>query len=137
MLKPDGLLGLNVWDRFEHNRIGGIMGRVIESHFETDPPRFLETPFGSVTPEAGLALVDAAGLMDIKVTTVSAAIPVPDYSGIAHGFVMGNPTILKNQKRASVASETVIQAGLAALEADLGAPPAELTFQETVFLAKR
>lgn len=137
VLKPGGLRALNVWDGFEHNRSAGIMDRVIKSHFETDPPRFLEAPFGSVTPEAGRALVEAAGLTDIQVATVSGAIPVPDYSGIARGFVTGNPTILEIQKRGAVDPETVIQAGLAALEAELGAPPTELSFQETVFNAKR
>ena len=62
---------------------------------------------------------------------------MPDYSGIARGFVTGNPTILEIQKRGAVDPETVIQAGLAALEAELGAPPTELSFQETVFIAKR
>ena len=137
VLKPGGLLALNVWDGFEHNQTAGIIDRVIKSHFETDPPRFLEAPFGSVTPEAGRSMIEASGLTEITVDTVAEAIPVSDYSGIARGFITGNPTILEIQNRATVDPETVIQSGITALEAELGAPPAKLSFQETVFLAKR
>lgn len=128
---------MNVRDEFEQNQAAGTMDQLIKSHFETDPPRFLEVPFGSVTPETCRALIEAAGLTDIKVSTVSEAIPVSDYNGIARGFVTGNPTILELQNRAAVDPEMVIQASAAALEAKFGAPPIELIFQETVFLAKR
>ena len=137
VLRPGGLLALNVWDGFEHNPAPGVMDRVIKSHFETDPPRFLEVPFGSVTPEAGRSLIENAGFSDIEIATVRETVSVPYYTGIARGFVTGNPTILELQNRATVDPETVIQAGFVALKAEFGTPPTGLPFQETIFLARR
>jgi ubiquinone/menaquinone biosynthesis C-methylase UbiE len=137
VLKPGGVLFLNVWDSFEHNPAVGVIDRVIKEVFDSNPPRFLEAPFGSVTEERGRTLFDEAGFTDLDITTISDARPITDYGLPARGFITGNPTILEVEQRATIGVEDLIAAATTALEREFGPAPATLRFQGTTFLGRK
>lgn len=137
VLKPGGLLALNVWDSLQENPSAQIMDDAVKSHFENDPPRFFETPFGSITPETGKALYVAAGLPNVSVSTLKEYVHVPDYYNLARGYITGSPVALEIQNRATVSPEDVITTAAKALEERFGPAPAKIPFQESIFLATK
>lgn len=137
VLKPGGVLALNVWDSFEHNPSIGIINRTIQQHFDEDPPRFLETPFGTVTADDGRALFSQAGYADLDVALVSESVEVTDHNLPARGCVTGNPTILEVEQRATVGVEDIITATVGALEDAFGSAPAAYAFQAIVFVGRK
>lgn len=137
VLKPGGSLALNVWDSFDHNPAAQVVDRVIKSFFTTDPPRFLEVPFGTIDETSGRQLFANAGYMSIDVAQVTENITITDHSLPARGFITGNPTLLEIELRATVGVEEIVAKAVQALESAFGSPPVDLRFQETVFLARK
>lgn len=137
VLKPGGVLFLNVWDDFKCNPAVEVIDRVIKQFFDSNPPRFLETPFGTVTAEQGRELFVAAGYKSVDIGKIHAAIEVDNYSGPARGFITGNPTVHEIEQRASVGIEEIIIAAEAALLETFGPAPSVLPFQGTTFLARK
>ena len=74
VLKPGGVLALNVWDSFHENPAVGVVDGVIKGFFETDPPRFLEIPFGLSDVEEGRRLFLRAGFETVDVTHVAESV---------------------------------------------------------------
>ena len=137
VLRPGGLLALNIWDGFDANPAVGVINEVIKGFFDSDPPGFLDVPFGTIDEAAGRALFEGAGLTNIEVAQVAEHIAVHDYQRPGRGFITGNPIILELRERATVDPEQVVAATLAALEARFGPPPVELPFQATVYLGRK
>jgi SAM-dependent methyltransferase len=137
VLRPGGLLALNIWDGFDVNPAVGVINDVIKGFFDSDPPGFLDVPFGTIDEAAGRALFRGVGLTGIEIATVAECIAVPDYQRPARGFITGNPIILELRERATVDPEQVIAAALAALEDRFGPPPVDLPFQATVYLGRK
>ncbi|WP_373085955.1 class I SAM-dependent methyltransferase [Sneathiella sp.] len=137
VLKPGGVLALNVWDAFDQNLSVGVVDRVIKRFFESNPPRFLEIPFGTVDEESGRGLFHDAGYDAVDVAHVSEVLEVKDYSLPARGLITGNPTIIEVEQRAAVGVEEIIAAAEKALADEFGPTPAKLSFQAIVFLAKK
>ena len=46
VLRPNGLVTLNVWDSLAENPIARIGQRVVEKFIPNNTPKFLATPFG-------------------------------------------------------------------------------------------
>ncbi|WP_335684896.1 class I SAM-dependent methyltransferase [Sneathiella sp.] len=137
VLKPGGVLFLNVWDGFAHNKAVGVVDGVIKQFFKTDPPHFLEAPFGSVTAEQGRQLFIEAGYTSIDITKIYDASEMTDYSAPARGFITGNPTLVEVEQRATIGIDELIAAAEIALAEEFGPPPATLSFQGTTFLARK
>lgn len=137
VLKPGGILALNVWDSYNQNLAVGVVDRVIKRFFESDPPRFLEVPFGTVDEACGRGLFHDAGYDTVDVAHVSEAIEVKDYDLPARGFITGNPTIIEVEQRATVGVEEIVAAAKNALEDEFGPAPAKLSFQAIVYLARK
>lgn len=137
VLKPGGFCALNVWDGFDKNPSVAVVDRVIKHFFISDPPCFLEIPFGTITPDSGRSLFDGAGFENTEIATVADDVDVTSYEGAARGFVTGNPTILEIKERAAVDEEHIVRAAIDALEAAFGATPSKLRFQKTVFVGER
>jgi ubiquinone/menaquinone biosynthesis C-methylase UbiE len=137
VLKPGGLLALNVWDSFEHNPSVGVIDTVIKSFFKTDPPRFLEVPFGYYDTQACRDLLSQNGFVDVEHTYVCENVETLDHAHPARGFVIGNPTILEIEKHGNIDAEMIVAEASAALEREFGPAPARLSFQEIVYLARR
>ena len=137
VLKPGGLLALNVWDSFDHNPSVGVIDTVIKSFFETDPPRFLEVPFGYNDPQVCRNLLSKNGFVDVDHTYVSEKVETLDQALPARGFVTGNPTILEIEKHGNIDVETIVAEASAALEREFGPAPTRLSFQEIVYMARK
>lgn len=132
MLRPGGTLALNVWGDFAANPAVAVVDRTIKSFFDSDPPRFLETPF-SMSDEAEVrALFAGAGLTDVSASLVTRSLRA-EHADAARGFVTGNPTINEIQQRSTVDPDDVVDAAAAALEAEFGPSPAEMPFAEMVY----
>ncbi|MCH9675724.1 MAG: class I SAM-dependent methyltransferase [Gammaproteobacteria bacterium] len=135
--RTGGTVALNVWDGFADNPVVGVVDGVIKQFFSSNPPRFLEIPFGQIDVDMGRALFEAAQLTNVDVAKVSEAVDVADYAVPARGFVTGNPTILEINERAEVSAEDVVSAAILALENEFGPTPAKLPFQATVFVGQK
>ena len=70
VLKPGGLLALNIWDGFDGNPGAKLIVDVIRNQFDGDPPRFLEVPYETVTQQSGEAMYRQAGFGNCTVTTL-------------------------------------------------------------------
>ncbi len=137
VLRPGGLLALNIWDGFDTNPAVGVINDVIKGFFDQDPPGFLKVPFGTVSHDQGRALFAEAGLTNVEIGTVRAEIDVPDFQRPARGFITGNPIILELRERGAVDPEDVVEAALVALADRFGPPPVKLPFQASVYLATK
>jgi ubiquinone/menaquinone biosynthesis C-methylase UbiE len=137
VLKPGGLLAMNVWDSLKRNEAARIARDVIAGFFETDPPRFLDTPFGFHDVGTMGALIDKAGLRGTQVDRVSETVELPDAWRPARGFVEGNPGILEIQARASADSGAIVRAVAEAYETAFGPSPLQFRLREIVFRATK
>ncbi len=137
VLKPGGVLALNVWDSLEKNPAVKVVDSVIKRFFETDPPRFLEVPFGLHDVDEGRRLFQEAGYQEVDVSHVAETVETADHRFPARGFVTGNPTIIEVEQRATVSVEEILAAAVEELESEFGPAPANLTFQEIVYLAHK
>jgi SAM-dependent methyltransferase len=137
VLKPGGVLALNVWESLDRNPAARIADSVIKSFFETDPPRFLETPFGFHDVDAGRGLFIDTGYEVVEITHVAGSIETDDLSLPARGFVTGNPTIIEVEQRATVGADALIAAITESLARELGQAPVTLEFREIVYLAHK
>jgi ubiquinone/menaquinone biosynthesis C-methylase UbiE len=135
VLRRSGLLAFNVWGSLEDNPVAGIAQRTIESFFETDPPDFLNVPFGYYEIDPICDLIRDAGLEVLNFDTVSATIERPDALSVARGFVEGNPGILQIRERATADAEEIVLAVADAIGDAYGPAPLQFPLQEIVFLA--
>ena len=131
MLRPGGMLALNVWGSYEANPAVAVVDSVIRSFFDSDPPRFLEAPFSMGDDKDARALFEAAGLTNIVSTVVTRSQPAA-YADVARGLVTGNPTINEIRERSSVDPEDVVSAAARALEAKFGPPPVAFPWLQIV-----
>ena len=134
VLKPGGLLALNIWDGFDGNPGAKLIVDVIRNQFDGDPPRFLEVPYETVTQQSGEAMYRQAGFGNCTVTTLRENVPIDDLANLARGFVTGNPTILELKARSATDPEEVIALITTALEAEFGKSPTVVPMQAAVFL---
>lgn len=137
VLKPSGVLALNVWGSFDKNPAVRIVDGVIKGYFDTDPPRFLEVPFGLSDVSKVRRMFADAGYPSVDVAHVTEAVETLDYMNVARGFVTGNPTMIEIEQRASVDVEEIVTAAAAALECSFGPVPVNLEFQEIVYLGRK
>lgn len=137
VLKPGGVMALNVWDSFAHNQVVEIVDRIIKQFFNSDPPRFLETPFGMSDISEGRNLFRDAGFDSVEVDHVRQIVTIEDHHKLARGFITGNPTVIEVEQRASVSVEEIIAAAEETLDRELGRPPTDLSFQAIVYLAHK
>ncbi len=137
VLKPGGILALNVWDSFEKNPAVGVVDRVIKQFFEIDPPRFLEIPFSFHNIDDGRKLFHNAGFDNVDIEYVAETVETEEHILSARGLVTGNPTIIEIEQRAKVGVDEILTAVAAELESVFGPAPANLSFQEIVYLAHK
>ncbi len=135
VLKPGGVLALNTWDSIAENPTVGVVMRVIERFFDSDPPRFLDLPFGMHDVDEGRRLFREAGFDAVDVTHVAETVECTDYHAPARGFITGNPTVLEIEQRGTVGVDDILAAAAAELESEFGPAPTGLRFQEIVYLA--
>jgi ubiquinone/menaquinone biosynthesis C-methylase UbiE len=133
VLRPAGFVACNVWDSFEANRVAGIAHETIARYFDSEPPSFLEVPFGSCALEPTLELFRAQGFEKMQAHVVEARIERPSAMEVARGFVQGNPGILEIRERANADPETIVQTLAHEFEQSFGPGPLRIPLRELVF----
>jgi SAM-dependent methyltransferase len=136
VLAKGGRYIFNVWDASSFNSFGRIAHATIGSFFESDPPKFYETPFGYHSLDAIKQSLIAAGFGGIAMTVRSRNKRAGDLAAFAEGLVRGNPAIEEIKARASVPPETIIAALAEKLKSELG-PTRRMPLQAIFFRARK
>jgi ubiquinone/menaquinone biosynthesis C-methylase UbiE len=137
VLRPGGVLAYNVWDSLTNNPVAKIAHETIAGFFDSDPPNFLEVPFGFYDIAPNLDLIRGAGLEVSEVDTVAVTIDRDDSRSVATGFIEGNPAILQIRERATVDPRKIVDALAEAIEVTYGPPPLRIPLREIVFVARK
>ncbi len=133
VLSPGGYVACNVWDSLEANTVALVAHDTIARYFESEPPTFLKTPFGSCELEATLETFRVLGFERVQGEVVDATIERPSAVEVARGFVMGNPGVLEIQERATAEPATIVAALADELEQLFGPAPLRIPLRELVF----
>jgi SAM-dependent methyltransferase len=91
VLRVGGTLLVSTWASMDRNPVVRITHETILEAFPDDPPRFYETPFNLVDPEALGALVRSAGFGDVQVDLVEREGRTTDARTAARALIEGNP----------------------------------------------
>lgn len=130
--KPGGTVIFNVWDTLEHNPVIKLAGDITTSFFESDPPKFLQIPFGYNNIEEITELMESVGFEGVSSEVVSATIDGNTPESIACGVIMGNPMIVEIKQRGTATPEVVVEKVKKAIEDKYGAKP-KVPIQKIVF----
>jgi SAM-dependent methyltransferase len=132
VLRPGGFVACNVWDSLDANRVAGIAHETIAGFFDSEPPSFLEVPFGSCPPEPTADLFREQGFENVRIHAVEAAVECASAVEIARGFVEGNPGIVEIRERAREEPEAIVDALARAFERAFGPAPLTVPLREFV-----
>ncbi len=133
VLSPGGYVACNAWDSLEANPVALVAHDTIARYFESEPPTFLKTPFGSCKLEATLEAFRVLGFDRVQGEVVDATIERPSAVEVARGFVMGNPGLVEIQERATAEPATIVAALADDLEQVFGPAPLRIPLRELVF----
>ena len=130
VLAAGGRYLFNVFNSLAFNPCPRVVGELLASAFEIDPPPFLRVPYGYASIDAIVAALHDAGFRDVRVDVVAIVSRVDDLPAFAAAFVLGSP--LADQIRArgldplelvapvkSVLRERALEVGCAPLRAIL------------------
>ena len=99
VLTPGGQFLCNVWDSLANNDFAQVAHTTAISFFESDPPRFYETPFGFHDVKMLQALLTDAGFQNVTVRPVDLPCVSPSASDAAKGLVGGTPLTIQITER--------------------------------------
>jgi SAM-dependent methyltransferase len=137
VLRPDGALLFNVWDRIEANPVSDRLARAVAELFPDDPPSFLtRVPFGYHDRgriEADLLL---AGFSHIDAETVHKSSAIGSAEQAAIGLCHGSPLRAEIEAHGPGALERATRAAAAALTALGAADGAEAPMSALVVTAR-
>jgi SAM-dependent methyltransferase len=91
VLCSDGVLLANVWQSMEANPAAGAIHASLAKLFPSDPPRFMETPYGYHDTERIRADMAAVGWTDVQLDDVPIQGLGPSAADFATGFARGSP----------------------------------------------
>lgn len=137
VLKPGGLLALNVWDSLDRNPVARVAHEAIGRFFTDDPPTFLLLPYGYHDPDPIRAMLLGEGFVEVAVDFVDSIVERPTARHAAVGLVEGNPGIHEIRERASAGPEAVVDAVAAALGQAFGDAPMRAPLRAIVVTARR
>lgn len=137
VLKPGGWATVTTWDSLSENPAMEIAASVIKAAFDSDPPRFLEVPFGMYDIAEIQEQFRAAGFPVTEATHVTEMVETQDLSELAKGAVTGNPNILEIENRGTASAEDIIAKIQSELRAEFGPDPAKVPFREITFQAQK
>lgn len=99
VLKKNGHVLFNTWDRIEHNLPAHLSRQVVNVFFEGNPPVFYNTPFSMYDTEELKFLLENAGFKNIKIDHVMKKSTSSRANEVAIGFIEGNPIYLEIIKK--------------------------------------
>ncbi|MEP7255305.1 MAG: methyltransferase domain-containing protein [Ferruginibacter sp.] len=123
VLKKNGSLLFNTWDRIEHNLPAYLSRQVVNAFFEGNPPVFYNTPFSMYNTEEIEGLLQNAGFKNITVEQVMKPGESPTARATAMGFIEGNPIYMEIIKKDPGSIPEIIQALTEKLAEKLGDDP--------------
>ena len=137
VLRPDGALVFNVWDRIEDNVFAHDATIALGKMFPDDPPRFMaRTPHGYHDKTVIKADLEQAGFGHISIETLSAVsrAPTPDYVAIA--YCQGTPLRSEIEARDAGKLQAATEAVAEAIRMRHGPGPVEAKIQALVITAR-
>ena len=137
VLKPGGQLAFNTWSSPEHNPSVATLARVLERFFESDPPTFLQTPFGYHDLEVISTLLNEVGFESLDAKVVHHMAERPSAHHVAVGLLQGTPTIHEIEERATAPIGEIVEAVAEALAAEFGDNPMRTPLRAIVVTAHR
>lgn len=137
VLRPGGRIALSIWGGQETNPYVPLTMRTLARHFDADPPRFMEIPFGLDEREPVRGLFEQAGFVDVELHHVPFVSERPTALEVATGLVRGNPNIHEVEERANASVDDVV-ADVARVLADaFGDAPIRVPMEAIVVTAAR
>jgi SAM-dependent methyltransferase len=136
VLRPGGLLLGNVWQSRDENPWARAVHATVAELFPTDPPRFLETPYGYFEPERIRADLADAGWEDVQLDDVSLESLAESALDVATGIAKGSPLSFELAERGAD-PETVAEELAQRLAAIGGDRPFRAELAATVINASR
>ena len=137
VLRLDGALVFNVWDRIEDNVFAHDATIALGKMFPDDPPRFMaRTPHGYHDKTVIKADLEQAGFGHISIETLSAVsrAPTPDYVAIA--YCQGTPLRSEIEARDAGKLQAATEAVAEAIRMRHGPGPVEAKIQALVITAR-
>lgn len=107
VLSLGGHFLFSVWDAHARNPFAAVLTREIERFFETDIPRFFDTPYGYNSIDTIRTALQDNGFGDIRAHVVRARVSIDDPRRFAEGFVFG--TQFREQIKARGADATALR----------------------------
>jgi SAM-dependent methyltransferase len=136
VLASGGVLLANVWHSLEANPAVDAIRASLSELFPSDPPRFLETPYGYHDSARIRADMSAAGWEDVQLDDVCLQSFGPSAADFAAGFALGTPLTHELAARGADV-DAVTHALTAALIPVSGDRPFEPLLAATVISAVR
>jgi SAM-dependent methyltransferase len=99
VLKPGGRYVFSVWDAVDHNPFARIVGAALRSAFASDPPPFLNVPFGYAALDPIKASLLANGFAGLRIDVVRTQGTIADFDAFANGLVCGSSLVDQIQSR--------------------------------------
>lgn len=120
VLKPGGAYHVSVWDSMDANPFAHIAMNLLRSAFPSDPPPFLETPFGFHAIDPIRSALRGAGFADVRFEILPRIVQLENFRAFAEGVALGSP--LADQIRArGVEPASLVEEIAAAFEQAFGA----------------
>jgi SAM-dependent methyltransferase len=136
VLRPGGVLLGNVWHSRDENPWAASVHATVAELFPSDPPRFLETPYGYFDPERIHTDLAEAGWDDVQLDAVRLESLAESALDVALGIAKGSPLSYELAERES-GSDTVVHELARRLSAVGGERPFTAELAATVITAAR
>ena len=136
VLKPDGVLLFNVWDRIENNEFAHVVTESLATLFPADPPRFMaRTPHGYHDVDVVRRDLAAGGFADASIETIAKRSRAENPLDAAIAYCQGTPLRAEIEARGSL--EEATRTAARAIESKFGAGRVDGKIQAHVITARR
>lgn len=136
VLRPGGVLLGNVWHSRDENPWARSAHTTVAELFPSDPPRFLETPYGYFDPERIQADLAEASWDGVQLDAVRLESPADSALDVASGIAKGSPLSYELAERGAD-PETVVDELARRLASVGGDRPFRAELAATVITASR
>ena len=139
VLRPDGVLLFNVWDRIEENEFANTVTTALARLFPADPPLFMvRTPHGYFDPEViSRDLADAGFSAAPRSETIAARSRAASARVPAVAYCQGTPLRNEIEARSGVSVDDATSACATAIAERSGTGPVDGKIQAHVVVVQR
>ena len=138
VLRPEGVLVFNVWDRIEENEFCWVVNKAVGQLFPGDPPKLMtRTAYGYYDTATIAQELSVAGFGAVSMETVERLSHAPSAHDLAIGFCQGSPLRSEIEARAATRLAEATKAATEALLARFGPGPIVGKMRAHVFTATK